>query len=65
MLASVMLDLRFFMFMFFICLVLFSLAIATLENSEQGYGIPGFLSNIVDALRISFGDFTIIKRMNH
>jgi hypothetical protein len=63
MLANVMVDLRFFMLIFLISTVMFSLTIDILNNDSPEYGaIHTGLANIIDVLRISMGDFEIIER---
>ena len=65
MLSSVIADLRFFMFMFGIIIVIFSLVITTLQNSPSEYYlyVGPFWGNLIDTFKISLGDFELIGRV--
>ena len=59
------LDLKEFLLIFFVCLVSFSLMLTPLQNLEtENYHFLGdFWGNIIDVLKMSLGDFSVISRV--
>lgn len=64
MLTQVMIDLKEFLFMFFVCLINFSLIITTLQNDPTiNYQYVGiFYGSLIDTLKVTMGDFELISR---
>lgn len=67
MLKRVIIDLRFFLFMFFINIMFFTLVLSVLRNKEsKSYKyLPHILGNFFDSLRCSIGNFEVIKRVKN
>jgi hypothetical protein len=65
MLASVIADLRFFLIMFAITTVIFSLVITILQNEESEYyvHVGPVTGNLIDTFKMSLGDFEVIGRV--
>ena len=65
MLAQVIVDLKNFLVMFFINIVLFSLCIMILQNdeSESYLYIGSFAGALIDSIKMSLGDFEVIGRV--
>jgi hypothetical protein len=64
MLGQVIIDLKEFLFVYFIFLVNFSLVITTLQNEASvDYKYIGmFVGNFIDTMKMSMGDFGLIER---
>jgi hypothetical protein len=67
MLKRVIIDLRFFLFMFFINISFFTLVLSVLQNKESKNYIflPHIMGNFFDSLRCSIGNFEVIKRVKN
>ena len=67
MLKRVIIDLRFFLFMFFINIMFFTLVLSVLQNKESKNYIflPHIMGNFFDSLRCSIGNFEVIKRVRN
>jgi hypothetical protein len=66
MLSQVIADLRFFLIMYAVNIVIFSLVVSVLQNtpSTNYLHLGLFLGGIVDTFRMSLGDFEIISRVH-
>jgi hypothetical protein len=60
-----MFDLSAFLFMFFVCILIFALVVTTLQNknSKHYVHLGNLLGNMVDVLKMTMGDFEIVKRV--
>jgi len=65
MLQQVIFDLKEFLFVYFVCLINFSLVVATLQNEpgEEYQYLGAFMGNLIDSMKMSLGDFGVIERV--
>jgi hypothetical protein len=66
MLSQVIADLRFFLIMYAVNIVIFSLVVSVLQNTPSAnyLHLGLFFGGIVDTFRMSLGDFEIIARVH-
>lgn len=66
MLSQVIIDLRFFLIMFGITVLIFSLILTVLQNDPSEYytHLGPFTGNVIDTFKMSLGDFEIIGRVH-
>jgi hypothetical protein len=67
MLSQVIADLRFFLIMFGISILIFSLVICVLQNDPSIHYVHlgQFLGSVIDTFKMSLGDFEIIGRVEN